>query len=53
MFTNSKICHDLQLSKQEVYLDVVKDRSHQQALMKLRISAHKLEIENGRLAKSQ
>ena len=35
----------------EVYLDVVKDRSHQQALTKLRISAHKLEIENGRYSK--
>ena len=35
----------------EVYLDVVKDRSHQQALTKLRISAHKLELENGRCSK--
>ena len=35
----------------EVYLDVVKDRSHQQALTKLRISAHKLELENGRYSK--
>ena len=33
--------------QREIYLDFVRDRSHQQALMKLRISAHKLEIENG------
>ena len=37
--------------QKEIYLDVVRDRSHQQALTKLRISAHKLEIENGRYSK--
>ena len=34
-----------------VYLDAVTDRSHQQALTKLRTYAHKLEIENGRYRK--
>ena len=38
--------------QKEIYLDVVRDRSHQQALTKLRISAHKLEIENGRYSKN-
>ena len=37
--------------QKEIYLDVVRDRSHQQALTKLRISAHILEIENGRYSK--
>ena len=37
--------------QKEINLDVVRDRSHQQALTKLRISAHKLEIENGRYSK--
>ena len=34
--------------QKETYLDIVRDRSQQQALTKLRISEHKLEIENGR-----
>ena len=35
--------------QKEIYLDIVK--GHQQALTKLRISAHKLEIESGRYSK--
>ena len=38
--------------QKEIYLDVVRDRSHQQTLTKLRISAHKLDIENGRYSKN-
>lgn len=37
--------------QKEIYLDVVKDRSHQQALTKLRVSA-RLEKENGRYSKN-
>ena len=37
--------------QKEIYLDVVRNRSHQQALTKSRISVHKLEIENGRYSK--
>ena len=41
------------LFQKEIYLDIIKDRNHQQALTKLRISAHKLEIESGRYTKKQ
>ena len=41
------------LFQKEIYLDIVKDRNHQQALTKLRISAHKLEIESGRYRKKK
>ena len=41
------------LFQKEIYLDIVKDRNHQQALTKLRISAHKLEIERRRYSKKQ
>ena len=37
--------------QKEVYLDILNNRSYQQALTQLRISAHKLEIENGRYSK--
>ena len=40
-----------QIFQKEVYLDILDNRSHQQALTQLRISAHKLEIENGRYSK--
>ena len=39
------------LFQKEVYLDILNNRSHQQALTQLRIGAHKLEIENGRYSK--
>ena len=41
------------LFQKEIYLDILKDRKHQQALTKLRLSAHKLEIESGRYSKNQ
>ena len=37
--------------QKEVYLDILTNRSHQQVVTQLRISAHKLEIENGRYSK--
>ena len=35
----------------EAYLNVVRNRSHQRSLTKLRISSHKLEIESGRYSR--
>ena len=35
--------------QKEIYLDVVRNRSHQQALTKFRISVHKLEIEKWKI----
>lgn len=37
--------------QRELYLDALSERDHQIALTKLRISAHRLEIENGRYCK--
>ena len=37
--------------QKEIYLDTLMNRIHQKSLTKLRISAHKLEIENGRYSR--